>query len=269
MERRLLITGGNLILGGTVRTSLVGKLAGALFVLGTLQIIHADNFTFNFSGLANGASDSAIQAYMNGVLSAGESVTVTGAVASQTYNGDGHVVGPVIKGVPTSYTLFNLDGTTFIKNNAPSSNDILMNFTGLNAGSYNVSFDLEIFPDGTCPELGGSNCGTPTNSNLPDLTLIANGKTINQWNAVAPPVLGYAHSPNSGGSSTELAPQLLQASGTWTIAGPLTSLEFDDWPATIGVDNLKISSVPEPAAVLLLGTLIAGLFIHKRNKQTV
>ena len=123
---------------------------------------------------------------MNNLLSgSGVSVTVAGAIATTTYNGDGHVVGP--GSGASSYTLDNMDNGKFITNNAPGSNDILMTFTGLPADVYNVSFDLEIFPDGTCPSL--SNCGAG-DSNLPDLTFLANGTTVKQWSAVVPPAPG-------------------------------------------------------------------------------
>jgi hypothetical protein len=243
----------------------IGVLAGVLLFVGTGQIAKADNFTFNFNGVSSANSDAAIQTYMNSLLSgSGVSVTVGGAIATATYNGDGHVTGP--GSGASSYTLDNMDGK-FITNDAPGSNDILMTFTGLPADAYNVSFDLEIFPDGTCPSL--SNCGAG-DSNLPDLTFLVNGTTVKQWSAVVPATPGYFHSPASGSSSKELAPQLLQASGplsfTITGGGP-TTLEFDDWPATIGIDNLKLTGAPEPAGFLLLGTLVAGLFFLNRKKK--
>jgi hypothetical protein len=48
-----------------------------------------------------------VQSFMNSLLPAGTSVTVTGAVRSNTYNGDGHVTGPGSGN--SSYTLANLD----------------------------------------------------------------------------------------------------------------------------------------------------------------
>ena len=71
-------------------------------------------------------------------------------------------------------------------------------------------------------------------------------------------------------ANQELAPQLLQASGplSFTVTGGgSTALEFDDWPATIGIDNLKLTGAPEPAGFLLLGTLVAGLFFLNRKKK--
>ena len=49
--------------------------------------------TFGFGSLANNATDAQIQSLMNSLLPAGDSVTVTGAVGSNSYNGDGHVTG--------------------------------------------------------------------------------------------------------------------------------------------------------------------------------
>jgi hypothetical protein len=141
----------------------------------------ADIIPFDFSSLANGASNSTIQTLMNSQLGAGRSVVLTGAFASNSYAGDGFVTGPLVNGHPTSYTLASQDGT-FIKNNTsldpgPDSDRITMAFSGLTISS--IRFDFEIFPDGTCPSL--SNCGGGTNR--PDLTILANGNQVIQYDA--------------------------------------------------------------------------------------
>src|SRR6516162_7188359 len=88
----------------------------------------------------------------------------------------------------TSFTLANMDPAgngTFIQNDTGrSSNDILMSFSGLTVSS--VSFDFEIFPDGSCTALSGNNCGGAGNPYLPDLTLLANGSQLEAWDALAP-----------------------------------------------------------------------------------
>ena len=95
----------------------------------------------------------------------------------------------------TSFTLANMDPAgngTFIQNDTGrSSNDILMSFSGLTVSS--VSFDFEIFPDGSCTALSGNNCGGAGNPYLPDLTLLANGSQLEAWDALAPGSSGNSH----------------------------------------------------------------------------
>jgi hypothetical protein len=78
----------------------------------------------------------------------------------------------------------------------------------------------------------------------------------------------YLHSPASGGS-TELAPQFLGQSGTWFFPTGVTYLEFMDWPATVGIDNLTIN-VPEPGSLLLFaGGFLIFLAVARRRKATL
>jgi hypothetical protein len=253
----------------------------------------------NIAGLSSGASDAQIQNYMDAVLTAagcsGCSVTVTGAVADQTYNGEGHVVGP--GNGATSLTLGNSTGAannsaalgasdTFIANTNDSSSqistEITMKFSGFTING-SAGFNYEIFPNGTCPSL--SNCGSG-DSNLPDFTFEAGTNS----NGTDPKVDSFGtngvqygvapssdlngtstHSPNSGSSATEASPQYI---GTWSgTLSNVNELDFVDWPSTIGVDSLTVSwnttsPVPETSSILLLGTILAGIFVQKRFRKT-
>ena len=271
----------------------VSAYAGSVDFTFDTQTINGTTIT----GLSSGANSAAIQTYMNQVLAAagctGCSVTVLvsgssiGAVADQAYTADGHVTGPGTGSSAgrTSYTLgdstgpYTLGSTTtsttgaadtFIANTNDGggqiSQQITLQFHNI-AGLTINSFDYEIFPDNTCLALN-SNCGGTGNPNLPDLDFEAgnntNGtdSTVATYYGVTPGTTnGNAiHSPYSGTSNAELAPQLI---GTWTgsLTGD-TELDFVDWPATIGIDNLQITyntSTPEPASVALVGALVVLL----------
>jgi hypothetical protein len=234
----------------------------------------ASTITIDFGTLSNGASDSQIQSFMNSLLPAGASVVVTGAVASNSYNADGHVTGP--GNGTSSFTLAQLDPSgngTFIQNNTGnSSNEITMVFSGLTIAS--LSFDYEIFPDINCQSL--SECGGSGYPDLPDLTVVANGsQQIIKYTAVVPGQTGsyninYVHSPASGPSADELAPQLLGSSGTLNLPAGTTELQFEDWPATIAVNDLVITTpstpVPEPAGITLLASGLIGLGLVRRRR---
>jgi hypothetical protein len=239
---------------------------GVMPVFGTSL---TSSFSFDDGSLVNGSSNGAIQGYMNSKLSGGASVAVSGSVASNSYDGDGHVIGP--GNGSTSLTLGTSDGGSahlsskdlFITNIANSSTEIKMVFTGLSILS--VSFDYEIFPDGTCAT--GHNCG----SNWPDFTFDANGNVV--FHTLATDPASGSHSPASGSHSTELAPQFIGQSGTIHFASGVSTLEFLDWPATIGIDNLVItydptgSPTPEPVSFALAGTGLIGMYFLRRRKS--
>ena len=254
--------------------------AGFLFVLSWAIPARADTFTFSFDPLSayapsqggGNTATSSIQGYMQSLLHAGQTVTVTGAVADKTYNGEGYVVGPgADDNHMTSLTLGNTNGATsvssnstldssrdtFIANTNDSStqiaNQITMIFTGLTINGT-VSFDYEIFPDGT--------------SNQPPDLIFAAGPTGHTSTIVTFLGVKPGNSPIntmvSDKSNNETNAQLIgHWSGTITNA---TELDFIDWPATIGIDNLVITSNPEPSSIILLGTAGLGFFFLLRRK---
>ena len=263
---------------------------GIFLLLGSAVSARADYFfSFNSPGLteALGNQSNNIAIYMDNAIGGTcatlhNCVSVTPGVAvDQTYNGDGHVVGPGNGSV--SLTLGNTDGATasnsnsvlngskdnFLSNTDDGHNqlsqEIQIKFINGFTLNGSISFDFEIFPDAS---------GTALNP--PDFTFQAWNGAVNLADVTKVGVvpgsapIGSTVSPNSGSRGTETSPQLI---GNWQAGSfsNVTELDFIDWPATIGIDNLKLTSTPEPAAVLLLGTLIAGLFmfIHKRKKLTV
>jgi hypothetical protein len=293
------------------------KATRTLLFFATAAVASATSVTFTFdtqvingttiTGLSENASIASIQTYMNQVLAAagctGCSVSVTGAAADTTYNGEGNVVGNGAKSLTlgtsnnaTSNSSQNPTSTfdTFLANTNDASqqqaSQITMKFSGFTVSGA-ASFAYEIFPDGSCPVLNSSSCGgSPTGGiypNQPDMKFDVNGSS--PVTSFGNNGVQYGVTPSSSGadgssvlspnntstSNSELSPQWI---GTW--AGNLSNaneLDFIDWPATIGVDNLMISwttttqqsPVPEPFSVVLLGTIVGGIALRKKIRKTV
>lgn len=259
----------------------------ATSVLSGAAQTEAATVTFDFNSLASGANSTAIQTYMQGLLSGGSTVSVTaGAVQTdKAYNGDGHVVGPCVSTTCTSQTL---GPDTFLRNTAGIAGWSFVFGNGFVIDS--VQFDYEIFPDGTCTRLNATYCGGAAVNgiypNQPDFTFSTNLGQVFHYYALTPgsgasgpagnpSASAYTHSPISGASSVERAPQLIGNTGLLVtgVAGA-TTLTFMDWPATIGIDNLVINyhrssgftPVPEPGTIGLLGLGVAAMVYRQRRK---
>jgi hypothetical protein len=216
-------------------------------------------FTFDFDALANNANNAAVQTYMRTIV---PGTVVTGAGASRTYTGDGFVIGPTLSTAPTD---------TFIRNYG--SSHFSFDF-GTTFHIYSLSFDWEIFPDGTCFRGPGDSTATRTcadtgataaNVNWPDFDLYVGGSATSSFSRVGI-ATGTGTSPNY--------PQAIGASGLINLAGQ-HFLDFWDWPQTIAIDNLVINGcidtinvrctpplqVPEPASLpmVALALALAGL----------
>jgi len=278
----------------------------ALLAFGVGTSAYAGPITFTFdatttpvcAGLAGGANIVAIQAYMNCVLGGGSYVTVnpgaiatkgaaagiTGTTAAAGYTADGHAVGVTGQSLTLGNTenatsassplTPNATGDAYLINDSLTSisNDrVSLQFkNGFTiAANSQITFNYEIFPDNTCTALNTA-CGV-SNANRPDFEFYINGVQ-----AAGSPLLGntpgggtYTYSPAKTGGET--APQSLGVFsynvGSTALVNPL--LEFVDWPATIGVDNLSLTrqtqSVPEPVTFTLLAIGMAGVRTYRRR----
>jgi len=277
-------------------------------ILGVTATADAASYTFDFNSLAdnavNGSSKTtagSVWQYMDGVL---PGTTVSGATASKSYTGDNHVVGPVSNGNVVPVTLGSTDngaaGQGIANGNtgdapragAPTtqgsigtndafiytfnSNSIVITFP---VAVTLKSFDWEVFPNSTCKAYN-TNCGTPTNANLPDIDVQVNGVSIfkvfgvdpgtnntfpNSRCGTATNTVACSSTPNS---HPEDAPQLI---GTWTGSiniGAGQTLAFIDWPAAVGIDRLTVTTrVPLPGALSLFGIGLMALGWATRRKQ--
>jgi len=258
----------------------ISTLALAALVVAASASSMAAPVVFNFNSVTLGVSNpnnssnglgtsvgstTAIGNYMSGIL--GSTVTVGGALATATYNGEGHVVGETLgtsdagvhHGTTTTPDVFIINNNFAI--GASASDQFSMTFADYPITS--LSFDWEIFPDNTCSK--STSCGNgyhPTNSNWPDIELYVNNNSAWTWHALATYVANQ--DPQGMGTAT------VDLSG---ISGGVTKLTFVDWPAEIGIDNLTITgcaglagcrvrpfnNVPEPSTLPLVALALAAL----------
>jgi hypothetical protein len=221
-----------------------------------------------------------------------------GAIIDKTYTGENHVVGPTsgsnvrpetLGDIPNNttvtsdsqYTYSQLSSTfntQFLSNTNDSSgqnycgaggtsacSEISFQFSGLTITG--ASFNFEIFPSAgaTGFEFEAGNNTTGTDSVLFTQMGVKPCTTVG----------GCGAGSGSDGSSTMSqsgSETDLQYIGSWSgsFSGS-KELDFVDWPPTIGISNLTISSpnlpgVPEPSSVLLLATACVGVVLSLRRK---
>jgi hypothetical protein len=227
----------------------------------------------NYSnGLGNVGSSTSIATYMNGVLGANgyasSTVSVSGALATKTYNGEGHVLGSSLGVSDGGLSHLTWNDTFIINNNfaigASATDRFTLSFSNFKV--YSVSFDWQIFPDATCP--AGTSCAAlgavASNVSWPDIALLVDNIATPVW-------LQRASIPAPGKD-----PQGLGMSGTLSLNGAQT-LTFRDWPAEIGIDNLRITgcvasspnclAVPEPSTLPLAALGLLGMVAYRWRQR--
>src|SRR5262249_53438354 len=160
----------------------------------------------------------------------------TGAVLS-TYAGEGYGVGPGIGGTVPPYTLLQKGGGFFVINDNQRGNDWIP-FT-VPQPHHHVPFDYEIF--------------RVDRGQKPRCPFKAARTLVFYQQGTTPSLPGYIHSPNSGPNANEVNAQFI-GSFSGDFPNGVTTLEFIDWPPTIGVANFSFvdpPGVPEPPSALI------------------
>jgi hypothetical protein len=262
----------------------------------SVPMIENDNYS-QISSLMNNA-DTMIANFMKSSLPVGSSVSVNGALIQSQYDGEGHVVGPTFgtgrsktvvpwtlgdtghsNGHLTPPSSSNPAYTSFLTNagfpfSNPVSCGITMTFSNLLISA--VSFDFEVFPDGTgqTPDLtfSGTNNGKAVSISSVAATTYnglsytgAFGSNNDSWTTLGVKPSVYTSSPDG---SNETSIQLL-GNASFTFSSPVNALQFEDWPALIGINSLSISGtgvpnqqvVPAPPSIVMLGFGELGLVI--------
>jgi hypothetical protein len=220
------------------------------------------------------SDSSTLPGFFTSPFPAGGSATVSGYAATN-YDGEGHLVGPVVGNQVAWRNLTNYNGLPFLINDrfGSGSSQIIVQFS---FPIYSVSFDFEIFPNADVADGRGKTTASP---GWPDFTFEADGQVVLHAFAVLPGTNGtFSVSPDSLAQGTnEFAPQLIASSGTFSFPGGVTELEFIDWPPVIGVNNLQFNAspqgaeTPEPATLVLFGACAVGAGIYawgrRRSRQ--
>jgi hypothetical protein len=212
-------------------------------------------------GLGSVATSANIGSYLSNKLSTltgtSATVSVVGALATKTYNGEGHVAGNTLG--PDTFLLNNNFGLTPANGTATTTGGAKFDAFSLAFSNFHVTsirFDYEIFPSATCQK-GNLTCVSDFSFST-DKSLSV-GTTPLWYKAV--------HS-----SSTQDA----QAIGTTSLIDTdgAQKLIFSDWPAEIGIDNLVITgycdpseNVPEPATLAMLGLGLVGVAGSRRRQR--
>ena len=174
-------------------------LAIATTIVAMAVTVPAAAIVIDFEGvtLTGGiGSNTAVQSYLDGVFGSGF-VKVYGTVADRAYDGDGHANKDPSSGrrvtlgttdgatSPTDYTHFHPGLDTFIRNvGTDGGTNTAWGSLGndkfvfvFKSPIYFVSFDWEVFPDGTCGTCTGgptsrtSNCGRARRCSEPPIHL--------------------------------------------------------------------------------------------------
>ena len=270
---------GNILGNEMIRKSV---LMGALAIAGTISSASAFAVVLDFNSLAEGASNAAVQSYLNAQLGTG-AITVTGATAGKAYTGDNFVNRDLIPNdpnygryltlgtsdgatTPSDFSAFHSGLDTFIYNNTPGMSPSTPSAFGTPGGDkitmtfripiHSISFDWEVFPNGDC-----GTC-TSTSGRYPDFELLAG-------------MVGATSPTDTFAASGGYFPVIKPAGNNYaqglghvelTFSQPMNYVEFVDWPDRIAIDRLDpTNNVPEPGSLLLVGVGLAGLGLRRKR----